>query len=368
MKIIPVTRPSIPNKLKLIYDFFSVVLSRNISNNGPKHQILNSKLIDFLNADYLTLFANGHLALEAALDFIEPKGGEIITTPFTFASTTQAIINKGFIPVFADIKRNDFTIDPLEIRSLITRSTVAILPVHVYGNVCDVEAIEKISIEFSIPIIYDSAHAFGVKYKTKSISSYGDINMYSFQATKVFHTIEGGALSYKNESLHPLFSATKNFGIDQNGHISFRGGNAKMSEIQAIMGLANLKNIRVFINKRKKISVLYDTMLGNIEGLELYKHNKDVVSNYSYYPILIVDNDKNPINIIDYLKKHGVLARRYFFPLTSEFPIFKDRFDSSNTPVAKFISERVICLPIYDSLKISDAKFIVSKVKEYMLL
>ena len=365
MKKINVSKPTIPIK-EMFFEMLMISLSHNYTNNGKKHAALSERLKNYLNIQHVTLFTNGHLALEAALEMFEHKGGEIITTPFTFSSTTQAIIRKGFYPIFCDIDRKNFTIDPKQIESLITKNTVAILPVHVFGNVCDVEAIEEISKRYNLPVLYDSAHAFGVKYKSKSISEFGTLNMFSFHATKVFHTVEGGALTYNNSIFEARLNALKNFGIDTNGVVSYSGGNAKMNEFQAVVGLSNLKRIEKLILKRKKITQLYDSLLNGLDGIELYKRSNDVESNYAYYPILVVSEYKTVPGLLEYLESNNVYARRYFYPLTSDFPIFKDQFDSNKTPVAKYVSERVLCLPIYDSLKSTEVKYVTSKVKEYM--
>ena len=366
MKKILVTKPSIPSYLKVIFGFCCVLISRNLTNNGVNHQNLSGKLKDYLDSDNLTLFSNGHLALEAALEMLGLEGGEIITTPFTFASTTHAIVRKGFTPVFCDIDRYNYTIDHDLIESLITDRTVAILPVHVYGNVCNLKAIEDISKKHNIPVIYDSAHAFGVKYNLVPISSYGDFNMFSFHATKVFHTVEGGALTYKDSVFSAPIEATKNFGIGTNGDVLYAGGNAKMNEFQAVIGLANLSNIHKYIKRRKVISLEYSKHFKDVEGLEICEPDKEVESNYSYYPILITKPHKNSSELIDYLSKFNIIARRYFYPLTSDFSAYNKQYDSNKTPVAKYVSEKVLCLPIYDSLRMSDVKRVILKVKEYM--
>lgn len=368
MKTIPVNKPTNLNIFKLMLGIFVIIFSKQLTNNGPKHNALTLELKKLLDCDFLTLFANGHLALETALELLESKGGEIITTPFTFASSTHAITRKGYTPVFSDIRRTDYTIDPSHVESLITDKTVAILPVHVYGNVCDVEELERISKEYNLPLIYDSAHAFGVQYKSKQISNYGDINMFSFHATKVFHTVEGGALTYNNLKFEEQLIAIKNFGIDYEGLVSYQGTNAKMNEFQALVGLANLKKFNKIIKKRKRICKLYDDQFDGTDGIEIYHKSKEIKSNYAYYPILILKDQKNPKGLLEYLKSKGILARRYFYPLTSDFPIYKESFDSSKTTVANFVVERVICLPLYTDLKLSEVKYITRIVKEYLML
>lgn len=367
MKKIFVTKPTIPISTMFI-EMLKISLSNQYTNGGRKHVLLMGKLENYLKVQHVTLFTNGHLALESALELISQKGGDIITSPFTFASTTQAIIRMGFNPVFCDVDRKTFTIDPEQIIARITKKTVAILPVHVYGNVCDVEVLEEISKKYDLPIIYDSAHAFGVKYKSRSISEFGTLNMFSFHATKVFHTVEGGALSYNDLTFEAKLNAFKNFGIDSNGIVSYIGGNAKMNEFQASVGLANLNRIDKLIYKRKQISQLYDSLLSGLDGIEIYELSADIESNYAYYPILLVSKSKNVTELLDYLKKQNIFARRYFYPLTSDFPIFNGKFDSSQTPTAKYVSERVLCLPIYDSMKSSEVKYVAEIVKDYMTL
>ena len=273
MKKILLARPSIPSLVYLLGGFLSVIKSRSLTNNGLKHQELSHRLKDYLETEHLSLFSNGHLALEAALDVIGSKGGEVITTPFTFASTTQAIIRKGFTPIFCDIDRVNYTMDPKQIEPLINENTVAILPVHVYGNVCDVEAIDRISKKYNLLVIYDSAHAFGVTYKSKSISFYGDFNMFSFHATKVFHTVEGGALTFKDKNLTQSIDSLKNFGIDNSGDVSSIGGNAKLNEFQAVIGLANLRIIDKYIHKRKIIAEKYDVSIPELKSWNKIKGN-----------------------------------------------------------------------------------------------
>jgi dTDP-4-amino-4,6-dideoxygalactose transaminase len=327
-----------------------------ITNSGYYHIKLSKLLQYFLYAENIALFSNGHLALEAALELIPSKSGEVITTPFTFSSTTQAIIRKGFDPQFCDINLEDFTIDTNQIESLINSNTVAVLAVNVFGSVCDLEQLERICKFHNLVLIYDSAHAFGVKFKGMPVSMFGDFNMFSFHATKVFHTIEGGAFTFRNSKLIERVNAIKNFGYDSQYKLSYSGGNAKMNEFQSIMGILNLESYHINLKKRKKISEYYTNFLCETENLKLTYNQPFVESNYSYFPVIILNNDVT--ELIDYMQMNNITVRRYFYPLTSEMPLFGDVYDSNLTPNAKYISDRVVCLPIFPTLKLSEVKYI----------
>lgn len=359
-----VTQSSMPDfeeyceKIKGIWD------RKWLTNVGPLHEELKDKLKDYLLVDNIELFTNGHLALLVALKTLNLKG-EIITTPFTFASTTNAIIDCGCTPVFCDINQENYTIDVDKIESLITDKTVAIMPVHVYGSVCDVEKIEKIAKKYNLKVIYDGAHCFGVRYKGKSIMSYGDISMLSFHATKVFNTIEGGALVVnKDEKLIEKEKSLRNFGL-QNGDIEQCGVNAKMNEFQAAMGICNLNHINEEILKRKKVSDLYDSLLNDIEGIKFLKFLSDIERNYAYYPI-VVDESKfgyTRDDIFERLAEKSICARKYFYPITNQFTAYKKYYDKTPTPIAKDISERVMCLPMYADLSLEKVKEICNIIK-----
>lgn len=253
MKDILVTRSSMPDFEEYCDEIRKLWESHRITNMGVEHKELQRKLEEYLNCPFVVLYANGHLALEnafAAMQF--PHGGEVITTPFTFASTTHAIVRSGLIPVFCDIKLDDYTIDENKIEDLITDKTVAIAPVHVYGNICNIERIQSIAEKYNLKVIYDAAHAFGVKYKGISVANFGDATMFSFHATKVFNTVEGGAVCCKDDSLVSVLNDMKNFGIRGPERVVYVGGNAKMSEFHAAMGICNLRHIDDEIAKRKK--------------------------------------------------------------------------------------------------------------------
>ena len=254
MSNILVTRSSMPSYEEYCEEIKDLWDSHWLTNMGVKHQKLQKELEEYFDIPHVALYTNGHLALENAIAALNlPKGGEVITTPFTFASTTHAIVRNGLVPVFCDVKEDDYTIDVSKIENLITDQTVAIVPVHVYGNMCDVEEIDRIAKKYALKVIYDAAHAFGVKYKGVSSACFGDASMFSFHATKVFNTIEGGCVCFKDDSWVQLLNDMKNFGIHGPESVEFVGGNAKMNEFQAAMGLCNLRHLDEEIGKRKKV-------------------------------------------------------------------------------------------------------------------
>ena len=355
---INVTRSSMPNFDEFCNEIKDIWDSRWLTNHGKKVQELETKLKEYLGVKNVVLYTNGHLALESAISYYNfPKGSEVITTPFTFVSTTNAIIRSGLNPVFCDINDKDYTIDASKIESLITDKTVAIVPVHVYGNVCNVEEIEKIARKHNLKVIYDAAHAFGVKYKGIGIGNFGDISMFSFHATKVFNTIEGGCICFKTEEYSQIVEDMKNFGIRDEEHCNYIGGNAKMNEFQASMGICNLRHIEENISKRKALVEQYRKRLGNVNGIILCAEQDGVVHNYSYIPVVFDNFKLSRDEVKELLAKYDIGARKYFYPLTSEFECYKN-FDKGHTPVAKFISERVLTLPLYADLSIDEVNLI----------
>lgn len=357
MNNILVTKSSMPafeeycNEIKELWD------SHWITNMGIKHKQLQKALEEYLDVNHIVLYTNGHLALENVLAALNlPKGSEVITTPFTFASTTHAIVRNGLVPVFCDIIPDDYTIDTSKIEELITDNTVAILPVHVYGNVCNIEKINEISKKYGLKVIYDAAHAFGVKYKGDSVATFGDASMFSFHATKVFNTIEGGCVSFSGDGLTQLLNDMKNFGIHGPESVQFVGGNAKMSEFQAAMGICNLRHISEEIQKRRKIVELYREKLENIDGIKLCKAQNDVESNYAYFPVVFDGYKYTRNEIFEKLAMNGVGARKYFFPLTNSFECYRNYPTAGveKTPVAQHIALRVLTLPLYADLSIDD--------------
>ena len=353
MARINVTRSSMPTYEAYCEEIKELWDSRWLTNMGSKHRQLESDLKEYLHTPHITLFANGHLALEMVLAaFGFPKGGEVITTPFTFASTTHAIVRSGLQPVFCDINPVDYTMDVTKIEALITDKTVAILPVHVYGNLCDVQTIEKIAKKHGLKVIYDAAHAFGVEKDGVSSANFGDASMFSFHATKVFHTIEGGAVSYQQEELGTALDEWKNFGIRDGETIVYPGGNAKMNEFAAAMGICNLRLLDGEVAKRKRAAERYQERLGNIPGIRLCKLQEGVKSNYAYFPAVFDGYKETRDAIKDKLAAENIITRKYFYPLTNSFQCYD--FDPGKTPVAQYIASRVLALPLYADLTIED--------------
>lgn len=347
------------NEIKEIWD------TNWLTNQGPLHNKFEASLKERLGIDNVTLFVNGHLALEAAFSILK-KGGEVITTPFTFVSTTHAIIRNELKPVFCDINMDDYTIDVDKIESLITENTVAIAAVHVYGNPCDVYKLNEIATKYGLVVIYDAAHAFGVEVDKVPISNFGDISMFSLHATKVMNSIEGGLLAYNDMKLKSHFDLIKNFGISGPESVEIIGFNAKMNEFQAAMGNVNLRNLDSEIDKRRIINDMYDNAFSKISCIKLPKLRlENIKKNYAYYPILIENNASvNRDELFSKLAEYNIFARKYFYPIITEYNCYKNTFDSSNTPVAKYISDRVITLPMYGELSYEEVRYIIDAVIE----
>lgn len=359
-----VTQSSMPPYEEYIEAIKPLWDSHWLTNMGVYHQKLESKLKEYLDVSELSLMVNGHMALELAIQAMEfPVDGEVITTPFTFISTTHAIIRNGLKPVFCDVKPEDGTIDETKIESLITEKTVAILPVHVYGNVCNVEAIQRIAEKYSLKVIYDAAHAFGVSYKEKGIGNYGDISIFSFHATKVFHTIEGGAVSFSNPELYDKLYNLKNFGIRGEDLVTDIGANAKMNEFCAIMGLCNLEHVGQAIAWRKKIYEEYEEKLRNVQGIRIFEKKSDVKQNYGYFPIVVEDDyplDRN--ELYEWLKLKGIYTRKYFYPLTLDQACFKNKYRNIELNCSRRLAERILVLPIYENLGQEDVERILKLI------
>ncbi len=358
MKKINVTRSSMPSFDEFIDEIKELWDSHWLTNMGIKHKMLEKELEDFLEVNHVVLYTNGHLALEGiweSLDF--PKGGEVITTPFTFCSTIHAFVRKGLVPVFCDIDPESYCIDSAKIEPLITDKTVAICPVHVYGNMCDVEGIERIAKKHNLKVIYDAAHAFGVEYKGKPSACFGDFSMFSFHATKVFNTIEGGAVCFNgNDRLVGLLDDFKDFGVCNQESASCIGGNAKMNEFQAAMGICNLRHLTDEIEKRKKVAERYRNNLGNTKGIKICIPQPNVTPNYAYFPVVFVEFKKSRDEVFDELKQNGIVARKYFYPLVSKMECYKDFLTVNNnkTPMAEYVADRVLTLPMYADLDLKD--------------
>ncbi len=364
-KKILVTQSSMPTLEEYVEEIKDLWETKWLTNYGNKQELLREKLCEYLKCPNIFLFVNGHMALYNAIKFFNLKG-EVITTPFTFASTTHAIVQNGLKPVFCDIKKSDYTIDADKIEELITPNTSAIVAVHVYGNPCDVEKINEIAKKHNLVVIYDAAHAFGVKYKGKSILNYGDVSMLSFHATKVYNTIEGGACVYQEKNWEQRFIELSNFGITDYEKVESVGMNGKMNEFQAAMGLCNLKHIEEEIEKRKKVFMRYIENLKDIDGIKIPKIREDVELNYSYFPIVVEEN--YPLTrdeLVKKLNEENIYPRKYFYPLVSDFDCYKNDYDSNETPIAKDIASRVMTLPLYANLELEDVDHICRVIKKY---
>ena len=357
MKKILVTRTSMPPFQEYIDEIKDIWDSCWLTNMGPKHNLLEQQLKEYLDVSQISLFTNGHTALELTIQAMN-LSGEVITTPFTFASTTHAIVRNGLEPVFCDIDPYDYCMDVSKLESLITDKTSAIIPVHVYGHVCNIEEIERIAKKYSLKVIYDAAHTFGVRYKGAGIGSFGDASMFSFHATKVYNTIEGGAVCYNNEELGRELYKLRDFGIKNAEVVDGVGANGKMNEFVAAMGLCNLRHVEENIAKRKKVAECYWESLSNIDGIQLSPVQENVKPNYSYFPIVIDEKKFGATRneVFDNLAKNNVHARKYFYPLTSEFDCFHGKYDIHKTPVAVHISKRVLTIPMYADLDLEDVK------------
>lgn len=354
-KKILVTRSSMPPLEEYVDEIRELWESRWLTNMGKKHNLLKEELKKLWNVQNVDLLVNGHMALELVLQAMELKG-EVITTPFTFASTTHAILRSGLTPVFCDVREDDYTLDAARIEELITEKTSAIMPVHVYGNICDVEAIEKIAEKYKLKVIYDAAHTFGESYKGKSVASYGDASCYSFHATKVFNTIEGGAVICRDKAVLDKIEILKDFGIVDAESVGAVGPNGKLNEFCAAMGLCNLRHHNSEIKKRKQVVLRYRQQLSHIEGITLNKECRDTISNYSYFPILVDENKygMSRDELFDRLNAAGISARKYFYPLTNTFAVFEGKYDVHETPVAYRLSKQVMTLPLYADLEAGD--------------
>lgn len=363
-KKILVTQSSMPPYEEYIEAIKPLWDSHWLTNMGIYHAELEEKLKDYLKVPELSLMVNGHMALELAIQaFGFPEGSEVITTPFTFISTTHAIVRNRLIPVFCDVKLTDGTIDETKIENLITEKTVAIVPVHVYGNVCNVEEIQHIADKYNLRVIYDAAHAFGVEYKERGIGSYGDASIFSFHATKVFNTIEGGAVAFSDHRIYEKLYNLKNFGIRSEELVSDVGANAKMNEFSAIMGLCNLKHIDEAIAERRKRAELYRKRFETIKGIRLLDKCREGNDNYSYFPIIVEEGySKSRDELYDYLKENGIYSRKYFYPITADQACFKNKYRNVVLENARKLSKEVLVLPLYEGLDFDSMEEIVKLI------
>lgn len=361
---IPVTRSSMPPFEEYAEEIRSLWDSHWLTNCGEKHQELQQKLREYLGVKHVELFTNGHSAIEAILEAFNIHG-EVITTPFTFVSTTNAIVRKGATPVFVDVEPEWLTLDPNKIEAVITDKTEAILAVHVYGNLCYVDAIQKIANKYGLKVIYDAAHAFGVKKDDKGAMLFGDASAISFHATKVFNTIEGGAVCTTDNKLAQTMARNRNFGLNISSDCVFPGGNAKMNEFCAAMGICNLRYVDKEINKRKAVYEAYIEHLDGVPGIGFLKDQSGVKRNYAYMPV-IIDPAKfgaTRDDLFAVLKRENIYARKYFYPAINEMSWYKNQI-VQETPIAARAARNVITLPLYADLSINEVRRIVSIVRD----
>ena len=350
-----VTRSSMPSMEEYIEEIRSIWDSHWLTNMGEKHKALQAELQKYMGVPAVELLTNGHMALELSLQAMNLQG-EVITTPFTFASTTHAIVRNGLEPVFCDIDPETYTMDVTQIERLITDRTCAILPVHVYGNVCNIEEIERIAHKYGLKVLYDAAHTFGETYKGQGIGNFGDASCFSFHATKVFNTIEGGAVCYRDPDMGRRLYELKNFGIHGPEEVDAVGANAKMNEFCAAMGLCNLRHVDEEIAKRRAVVERYREHLEGVDGLRLNVQQPEVRSNYAYFPVVFDENlfGASRNEVMDALAQNGIGARKYFYPLTNTFECFHGKYDVDATPVALHVAKRVLTLPLYADLSMED--------------
>ena len=350
-----VTRSSMPSMDEYIEEIRDIWESHWLTNMGPAHKNLQIELQKYMGVENVELLTNGHMALELSLQAMNLQG-EVITTPFTFASTTHAIVRNGLEPVFCDIDPATYTMDVTKLEQLITDRTCAIVPVHVYGNVCNIEEIERIAHKYELKVLYDAAHTFGETYKGQGIGSFGDVSCFSFHATKVFNTIEGGAVCYSDDAFVQLLNDQKNFGIHGPESVVYIGGNAKMNEFQAAMGICNMRHLDTEIKKRQIITERYRERLGKIEGIKICHGQENVESNFAYFPV-VFDGYKHTRNeVFNKLAENNIIARKYFYPLTNSFECYRGLPTAGieKTPIAQHVALRVLTLPLYADLKLED--------------
>ena len=356
-KPINVTKPFLTDEKEYISLLNEIWDSDWLTNNGPLSRRLCDKLKQYLGAEYLSLTANGHMAMENMLGML-PKKGKVITTPFTFASTTHAIVRAGMEPVFCDIKESDYTLDPDKAEEMITEDTVAVMPVHIYGHPCDVRAFERISQQYKVPVLYDAAHAFGAKLDGRSLCTYGDMAGLSFHATKLFHTVEGGAVICRDDQAENRLNLIRNFGIQSPVSVAEIGGNTKMSELHAAMGLVNINHIDELIEERKLLTFRYREHLSGISGIRFFTPEEacGFEYNYAYFPVMIdaAAYGRSRDDLYDRLSAEGIYTRKYFYPLTSRMECYQYLNQQDTAPIAEKAASSVLSLPLYNGLEFTD--------------
>jgi dTDP-4-amino-4,6-dideoxygalactose transaminase len=364
-KTIFVTQPFLPPLEEFIPYLQKVWDSKILTNGGPFHQQLESALATYLGVGHVSLFSNGTIALMTALQALGISG-EVITTPYSFVATAHSQVWNGITPVFIDVDPDTLNLDPSRIEEAITPNTTAIMPVHCYGNPCDVREIQRLADKHNLKIIYDAAHAFGVETDSGSVLSNGDLSVLSFHATKVFNTFEGGAIISPDAQTKARIDRLKNFGFIDEVTVCEAGLNGKMSEINAAFGMLQLTHVKAAIAGRRKVDEAYRELLWEVPGVRFPKNNLATAQNYSYFPVLIgPEFPCSRDDLFNRLKEGDVLARRYFYPLISEFQMYRDfsSADPGNLPVATAAARQVICLPIYPELKSADIEHIVNIIK-----
>jgi dTDP-4-amino-4,6-dideoxygalactose transaminase len=351
-----VTRPFLPPLPEFYEGLEEIWETRWLTNNGPIVQRFEKKLSEYFQTDNICLFNNGTLALQIALQGME-LSGEVITTPFTFVATTHALFWNKIRPVFCDIEPEYFTIDPDKVEELITPWTTAILAVHVFGHPCQLEKLQIIARKHNLKLIYDAAHAFGVQVDGKPITQFGNLSMLSFHATKLFHTFEGGALAFREAALKSKFNYLKNFGFKDEVEVVMPGTNAKMTEIQALMGIQVLQYIDKLITKGKQIDAVYRERLSEVPGIKFRKSlSKKIKYNYSYVPVLILEENFgiSRDELYDKLREYNVLVRRYFYPIIPDYACYKNVSTNDSLATAHYVSGKILTLPTYYDLSIDD--------------
>lgn len=364
-KQIPVTKPFLPELNEFVPYLEKIWENQWLTNNGPFHQQLEAELCKYLGVKYISLFNNATIALVTALQALRISG-EVITTPYSFVATSHSIIWNSLKPVFVDIDDKTFNIDPDKIEQAITPDTTAIMPVHCYGNPCDVERIQKIADNYGLRVIYDAAHAFGINYKGESLLNFGDLSILSFHATKVFNTFEGGAIICHDIKTKERIDRLKNFGIADEVTVTAPGINGKMSEVNAAFGLLQLKHISEAMTERQKIDARYRRELAGVKGIKIPELSTYSNSNHSYFPVIVEDEyPKSRDELYAHLKNHGVLSRRYFYPLISNMPMYRGIKSSSvlNLQMANHISDRILCLPIFASMTSEEQDIVIGLLR-----
>jgi dTDP-4-amino-4,6-dideoxygalactose transaminase len=366
VKPVYVTQPLLPD-IKDVNEMIETIWESNVlSNNGNMVKQLESELAGYLNVSYLSLFSNGTVALQLACKVLR-LSGEVITTPFTFAATVHSLAWNNIKPVFCDIEDDTLNINPDLIESLITQETTAIMPVHVFGKPCRINQIQHIADKYGLKIIYDAAHAFGVKIEGEPIASFGDISMFSLHATKIYHTIEGGALTFNSNYLKERADSLRNFGIQNGGNITEPGTNGKLNEVQAAVGILLLRKVEDEIKRRKEITNLYRQLLGKVPGIKVDKDIEGITHNYSYFVIRVAESEYglSRDDLCEKLKEYNVFPRKYFYPLCSNFQCYNNLPSAAETrlPTANKIADTVLSLPLYGRMQNDDVIKICDIIK-----